>query len=142
MECPIKVLTHQIIRIAQTHKTMVENRLLGEKVGIFPAQHRMLMVLAKEPYMSQREIAEILQVSPATITISIKKLEKQGYLIRESQEEDNRYNMVTITQKGKDVIEQSKGIFDEIGTRMFKGFSNDELEGLGCLLERIKNNLN
>lgn len=128
-------------KTAHLHKNIVENRLSEAKVGIFPAQHRILMKLAANPGINQRELAKKMGVTPATITISVKKLINEGYVNKECQKNDNRYNLLNITDKGKETIEKSIKVFDEIDSHMFDGFEDSELEQLKGYLSRIYINL-
>jgi len=69
------------------------------------------------------------------------KLEKGGYIKRETVEEDNRFNKITITEKGNKVVEQSKQIFDLVHQKVFEGFSEEEKRTLFTLLQKLNSNL-
>ena len=45
-----------------------------DATGVFHAQHRLLMEIARNPNVSQNDIAKIMDVSAATIAVSLKKL--------------------------------------------------------------------
>ncbi|MDO4331426.1 MAG: MarR family transcriptional regulator [Eubacteriales bacterium] len=110
--------------------------------GVYRSQHRLLMHLNRLPNCSQVEIAQHLEISPAAVAVSIKKLEKGGYIRRETDESDNRVHQVTITPKGEQVIRKSEVMFREVERRMFQGFSEEEMELMDRFLERIYKNLN
>ena len=86
------------------------------------------MILGKHPDCSQSAIAEKLEISPAAVAVSLKKLEKAGYISRQCDEADNRMNHVVVTPKGKEVINQSIIYFQEVEDAMFKDFSEEEME--------------
>lgn len=130
-----------MLRVYRRQKHIVENMLNSEKIGIYPAQHRLLMELANESEISQKELSKRLNVSPATVTISIKKLVKDGYVKKSSLKNDNRYNMIAITEKGRKIIEKSIRIFDASEAKILAGFSDEELDGLNNMFVRIYNNL-
>ena len=125
-----KELQHQIVNLfRQSDQAM--KRVIGKKVedtGIYRSQHRLLMILGKNPDCSQTAIANKLEISPAAVAVSLKKLEKAGYITRSCDAEDNRMNHVVITDKGKKAIDQSILYFQEIEDAMFEGFSQEELE--------------
>ena len=92
------------------------HRLLERQVshtGVFPSQHRLLMELNLNPACAQMELAEKFGVSAAAITVSLKKLEKGGYIRRKADREDGRVNHVEITPEGKAVVGQSLRLFEE-----------------------------
>lgn len=135
-------LQHQIVNLfRQSDQSM--KRVIGKKVedtGIYRSQHRLLMILGKHPDCSQTVIANKMEISPAAVAVSLKKLEKSGYITRSCDEEDNRMNHVVITEKGKKAIDQSILYFQEIEDAVFDGFTEEELETYVAFLERFISN--
>lgn len=136
-----KDVVHSMLKLCNKQKNVTENSFNREKIGIFPAQHRLLMELSTMETINQRDLSRKLNVSPATVTVSIKNLVKEGYIIKQNLEKDNRYNMLEITDKGKSIVERSLEIFNSIDENMFRGFSEDELITLNNMLTRMYNNL-
>lgn len=90
---------------------------------------------------SQRQLAQVLRVSPATIATSLKSLERLGYVEKRVDEQDARRNRVTITEKGKAAVKQCFEVFHEIDRRMMEGFSVQEQESLDRLHRKMIDNL-
>lgn len=134
-----KEITFKMIRTNIIHRRIMENCLEG--VGVFQGQHRILMELSEKEYESQKEIAAAMKVSTATIAIALKKLEKNGYINKTMDKEDNRLNKIVITEKGQNAIEMSRQLFDGIDSAMFEGFSNEEKKNFVNMLDRIEDNL-
>lgn len=101
----------------------------------------MLMCISDHPNVSQKELAEKSKVSAATVAVSLKKLEKGGYIRRVVDERDNRYNQLCLTEKGQRIVEKSKQIFLDVDKSMFDGFSPEELEKMEEFLDRMYENL-
>jgi DNA-binding MarR family transcriptional regulator len=80
-------------------------------------------------------------ISPAAVTTSLKKLEKEEYVTRAATDEDNRRNEIHITEKGIAKINENHGIFEALDRSMFEGFSEEELATLISLMNRIDKNL-
>lgn len=125
----------KFMRVMKIHKMILENKL--NKSGVYRSQHQLLMYIFDNPHASQKEIAIFQNVSPAAIAVSVKKLEKGGYIKRVIDEEDNRANKICITEKGINIIEYSKDYFTHVEKVMFSGFSENELGQLGAFLDRI-----
>lgn len=106
-------------------KRCIEKKV--EHTGVYRSQHRLLMMLGRNPNRSQTEIAEKLDISPAAVAVSLKKLEKSGYISRQCDENDNRVNFIEITEKGKMTILVSEKYFSEIEEALLRGFSGEEL---------------
>jgi len=53
-----------------------------EEVGITPPQFNLLERVANFPGSSMREIAEGLNLTPPTVSVAVRRLEKKGFLLR------------------------------------------------------------
>lgn len=132
-------VTRRMILTNQMHKRMLEKNLEG--TGIHRGQHRLLMTLACKPFQSQVELARKLEVTPATIAVSLKSLEKTGFIERRMRQEDNRVNFVELTERGRQIVEMSRDFFDMLDRQMYQGFSEDERIQFSHFLERIYQNM-
>lgn len=134
-----KEIIHQLINFAVKHRRIMQNYL--DETGVYHAQHRLLMEISCNPNVSQMDIAKSMDISAATVAVALKKLEKGGYINREVDEEDNRLNKITITDKGNRVVEQSKQIFDYTDQKVFEGFTEEEKYTLYALMQKLNENL-
>jgi DNA-binding MarR family transcriptional regulator len=90
---------------------------------------------------SQRELAQTLHVSQATIATSLKSLERLGYVEKRCDDRDNRRNRVAITEKGAAAVKQCFEVFQDIDLRMLEGLSPQEREELERLHCKVLKNL-
>ncbi len=128
------------IRVSRMHHAEVERQV--SCLRIHHSQHRMLMYLYQcTDNPSQREVADALGISSAAVTVTLKGLEREGYVARSMTEEDNRRNQVSITDAGRRKIEESGAIFDSVDRAVFAGFSDDEVDAFSALLTRMYENL-
>ena len=136
-------LIGKLIFISKEHKMAVDRYV--EKNGLQKSQHRLLLMLnyliETRQNVSQRDLAESLNVTPAAVAVTLKKLEKSGIVEKNTSEKDNRYNELAITPKGRQIVEDSKVAFRSADAVMFKGITRKEMEQLNGLLDRIGNNL-
>ncbi len=91
--------------------------------------------------LTQNDIAARLDIGKSTVAKSVAKLEEMGYLIRSGNEDDGRSIIVTLSEKGRQVIpELEKGGY---GTyeRMFGCLTDIERTLFIALLEKITANL-
>lgn len=132
-------LQHNIINLSrqadQTMKRVISKKV--EKTGIYRSQHRLLMILGKHPDSSQTALAAEMEISPAAVAVSLKKLERSGYISRQCNADDNRINHVVVTDKGKEAITESIRYFQEIEDAVFADFSEEELEQYSIFLKRM-----
>ncbi len=106
------------------------------------SQHRMILHLSrKNAPVSQKELADEFEISPAAVAVACKKLEAQGYITRTASETDNRVNELLVTPKGKALAEETKRFFYGMDLEMFKGLSEEELKTFTACLEKMQENL-
>ena len=73
--------------------------------------------------------------------MTLKKLERGGYVERIVDRDDNRYNKIRITEKGQKEVEQSIELFKRVEKGMFAGFSDGEKECFYACLQKLSGNL-
>ncbi len=129
-----------LLRVMRRHHACVERRIGA--LGIHHSQHRMLMHLAQcNRIPSQKELAEAMGISPAAVATALKRLEKEGYIARTMQGEDNRRNEIRITELGLAKVMESRAIFESVDRAMFEGLSEEELLTLSRVIRRMDENL-
>jgi len=134
-----KAIIQQIIGFAIRHRKVMQNYL--DETGVYQAQHHLLMRISHDRCASQKDLAMSMDISASTVAVSLKKLEKGGYIKKEMDKGDNRLNKITITEKGNRVIEQSRQIFESAHQRLFEGFTEEEKCTLSALLKKLDGNL-
>lgn len=117
------------------------NFKLFEKIEIHPGQVPLLMTIRFNDGLSQKELANSLYVSPPTVAVSLKRMEKVGLIKKQDDEHDMRVTRVYITEKGIDTVEKIREVTDEIEQETFAGFSIEEKLLFKRLLMQIKDNL-
>lgn len=90
---------------------------------------------------SQRELADLSHVSPATVATSLKSLERNGYVVRSIDPADSRRNIISITDKAVEAMEEGHKVFQGVENAMFVGFSEEEVQQLNRFHLRMIQNL-
>ena len=114
---------------------------LLEKIGLYRGQPPMLHALWEQEGLSHTELAARLQISPATITKMIQRMERAGFIQRKSDPQDQRLSRVYLTEAGRAIRGEVEAIWFHIEAETFAGFSIQEKESLRNLFLRIQNNL-
>ncbi len=112
-----------------------------EQSNLYRGQGLMLLFIADHDGQTHSEIAERLNISPAAATKAIKRLEKEGYLQRQSDENDERISRVFLRKEGRAIIEEIYTSFKRLDKKTFEGFSDEDLDKFHEYLTRILNNL-
>lgn len=130
----------QFIRLDRLHRRAIE-RQVGE-MGLHRSGHRLLMYLNRhQKTPSQAELARFLEISPPAVTGTLKRLEAEGYIRRECSKEDNRNNVIQITDKGRDVLKDTRSRFNAVDGAMLQDLSDEDIALFCTLTEKMYNNL-
>ncbi|MDQ0362974.1 MarR family winged helix-turn-helix transcriptional regulator [Breznakia pachnodae] len=111
------------------------------KIEMHKGQPEILAYIYMHKDCKQYEIAKYLGISRASIGVSVKRMEKQGFIEVVPNKEDARATMLQITKKGVKLLVQSDMVMDEYITKKYDGFSDDEIDQYIRLQTKIKNNL-
>lgn len=127
------------------HKTTVRLRQsLGQNLRPFeltPEQFGVLGRLWENEGLSQRELADQLFKDKPTITRMLDKLHERGLVRREPDRRDRRIFRVFLTDQGKALEAPITEALKGFRQRAYRGFSQDEQDGLKAQLDRIFGNL-
>lgn len=107
-------------------------------------QPAILSILSQEEdgtIQSQKELAKRLRVSAATVTVSLKSMERDGYIKKLSNAADLRCKPISITEKGLWAARLIDEVFETLDHGMYYGFSPEELEHISQLYRRMIDNL-
>ena len=114
-----------------------------KKTGMYSGKNKILMYIADrgENYPNQKEIAKTFEITPSAVAVTLKQLEKDGLVKRTVLEIDNRVNRVALTDKAKKLAAESKETTFEVCEKAFDNFTDNELETLSMLLDKLGKNL-
>lgn len=134
-----KEAVHRMCRVTLLHRYRISTALSG--LNIYRGQPEILEYLADHGDCSQRELADFLGVSPASIATSLKRMSKAGFIERTPDEADRRVNRLRLTAKGEDIRKAGRAECNKVDETVFKGFSDEEIAAFSDMLARISENL-
>ena len=112
-------------------------RRCADELGIPSGYRHMLIYLAHHDGVSQLELAKFSHLTPPTVSVTLQKMERDGFIERRADSSDQRQMLVYITEKGKSLEIQSKMKADETEILALKDFGDEEKEALSEYLRRI-----
>lgn len=91
------------------------------------SQYLVLMALAEEDGVSISSLARRLEVSKATMTPMLRRLEVMGFLSREIPKDNERQKIVTLTKSGRNIWTKSCDVSSEVfaGTGLTKAEADE-----------------
>ncbi len=126
------------------HKRRVTEEQASRGVGDLGSPMLLLSLFYAETageQWSQRDVARTIRISPATVAVSLKTLERDGYVKRSADERDQRRNRVELTDKGRQAVEKCGESFRAVDERMLSGFTPEEKAQLTGFFTRMIDNL-
>lgn len=143
---PVQELEMLSRQINQAHRSAVQAEL--NAAGLGEVGHPMLLTIlqgscpddAEGQCQAQRDLAQLLHISPAAVATSLKSLEKGGYIRREPGS-DARKNRVILTPKGVEAVTVCQNAFVRVSQRMLSDFSPEERAQLLSFRQRMLRNL-
>lgn len=108
---------------------------------LFPGQIPLLSMINRSNGCTQKEIGNFLRFKPASITDSLKRMEKANLITRKQDEKDLRISRVYITDLGRDQLKKAVETSHQLEAICFAGFTTEEKELFISYLKRIKDNL-
>jgi DNA-binding MarR family transcriptional regulator len=114
---------------------------LWDELGLHRGQPFLLAVLWEQEGITHSELANRMQVSPATVTNMLKRMEKAGFVERRPDAEDQRVSRVYLADAGREIRGRVDRHWQEVEAQVFGTFSEQESETLRELLTRVQQEL-
>ena len=119
------------------HRRMHE---LLDDLGLYRGQPSMLNALWAKDGMTHAQLADRLSKSPATITKTVKRMEKAGFVERRPDPRDERLSRVYLTDAGRDIRSAVEDVWRTFEEQAFAGLGEEELTVFrGLLLNGCQN---
>ncbi len=132
-----------ITKIKQLHSRALAQCISDKGIDAFSGeQGKILFVLWRKDKITQKELATETGLAKNTITIMLEKMGKNNLIRKITDENDKRKSLVILTDYAKSL----KKPFDEISDdemlkKVYKGFSEEEIDKYEEYLHRIIRNL-
>jgi DNA-binding MarR family transcriptional regulator len=106
-------------------------------LGLAPADAGILRILASEPGMTQRALAQRLGIFPSRLVLLLDDLAKRGWVERQATPKDRRSNALRLTKSGISKLEAVGRIAREHQEDLCAGLDETERARLEELLEKV-----
>ena len=117
------------------------SELVANNVDLTPEQYLLIDLLWDEGPLTQQEIANQMQKDKNSITKLIDGLEKKGYVVRETNTEDRRKNLVVVTKMGEGKKQEITRIAINAADNILGGIPLVELNTVVEVLNKLNRNM-
>lgn len=105
--------------------------------GLTLARARALQYLAREENVSQRDLADHLEIEHPSVVRLLDGLEKQGLIVREAMDGDRRAKRIELTAASRDLIKELDGITKAMRRQLLEGIDPTALETALRVLQHV-----
>ena len=113
------------------------NKRIGEPFQLRRIDYTILMLVAANPHVTQRQISLALDVSAPRLTLVCDKLVERELITRTRSEEDRRKQIIALTRKGAALVKKAERIADGVESELLGHLSEVERAQLFQLLEKV-----
>lgn len=139
---PLDVAVLQAFRRAGHANRQMFMRLVGAEQHGRPGRAFVLLVLGRAgDWMSQRDLAEALHVTPPTVSVMLQKMEQGGLVERRTDDADQRVTKIRITEKGRELAQSISRRYEDYVEASLGKMSEADRETLARLLTTFADNL-
>lgn len=100
-----------------------------------------LLSIKSGAHSHQRDLADTIGITGATLTHHLNAMERDGLLTRRRQEHNRRVHVVELTETGEATFAKLAAAASGFDQRLRQGFRKQELAELGRLLQRLVANV-
>jgi MarR family transcriptional regulator for hemolysin len=100
-----------------------------------------LVLIAGHPAMSQRELADRLEIEGPTLVRLLHQLGAMGLVTRQQNPDDHRANTLHLTAAGRAAAKRLRRAMDAVRARLLAGVSDDELADALRVFEAVRNSM-
>ena len=111
------------------------HKIRGFMGNSYRGQGRVLKLLKMQPEISQKDLAELLDMRPQSLGELLAKLENTGFVTRGPSDSDKRIMIVRLTEKGAEAGSQDAD--PPVHDALFSCLSEEEQTNLSEYLSRI-----
>ncbi|WP_120510575.1 transcriptional regulator SlyA [Photobacterium salinisoli] len=132
-------LAEQLSRVSRLWK-MVADRELAPLGLTHPRWTALWKLQRLGDNVSQKTLAEALEIELASLMRTLKQLEEQSLVTRRCCDSDKRARIVSLTEEGRQLLTLMEARIMQVRKQLLSNISSQELQKLGLILEQIAHN--
>lgn len=133
----------QMNRLLRTYMANLQHFYisLSPQLALTPQQARTLLYIEKHPGLIQREIGDYFHLRNASVTSMLKNLERDGYIVRQNDQESARIKRIFLTAAGKTKTAKIKEVFDQAYAQIVARLREEDINAMIAAMKKINQDL-
>ena len=132
-----KELLNLFTDMVRSHTAYMDRSL--SVLNLSNGQGGVISALGRNGALTQNELAKFRQVTPATISIMIDRMERDGLVTRSSEKANSRSNKVVLTDKGWDLYKKLDELMTTEAQTVFSTLTDDERHEAEIIFHKLIN---
>ena len=133
-------LVHQLSQITKKYLSAFSD--LTETIPLDRYHYALLLIDEHNEILTQKALAELLQVDKSFMVSMIDYLTDGGFVYRETNSDDRRQQVIKLTAHAKEIIPQIHKSIQVLNQRAFESVSKEKMNAFFETIEILQNNLN
>jgi DNA-binding MarR family transcriptional regulator len=136
MDNNLEETANRFLKLASRLRRLGTGTSMPMGAAMSPSQLAMIEFAASNKNCGIQEMAEALNLSTPTVSISVRQLESTGLIARKPHPQDGRAVQLSLTPQGQDIYRQVHSFRHQKIEKLLSGLSPEERETLVGLLEQ------
>lgn len=132
-------LSYLLRSVGMKYRYYANNKLGKDRWGV--SQDLAIYHITKNKKLDQKNLANKLNITPASVSVIVNQLESEGLLNRIPDEKDGRKFNLLLTEKGQSLMPKIRKSWLKIQEEITNGFTESENANLLRLLQKVEKNL-
>lgn len=132
-------LGYQVNHLARLLAAALRERI--EPLGVVPGQFAQLLVLLERDGISQAELCREVQIDQSTMTHTLRRMERDGLVSRESDPADQRRSVIRLTPQARQLAPRLVDAARDVNALAAAGVSAADLDTFMRVLATAIENL-
>lgn len=131
----IEKIARQVLELYEKISSWEHSVVKGS--GLTPEQMHTIEIVGHERSIRMKDLAGKMGITTGTLTVSVDRLEKQGFLIRKRHETDRRSFLIVLTEKGEEYFKEHYNFHLNMTEELVSGLTGEEQEMFSRILDKI-----
>jgi len=133
-------LAHQLIQI--TKKYLGEFAQQSKEISLERYHYTLLLIYENNELLTQKDLADLLQVDKSFMVNMIDYLEQNGFVNRMTNNSDRRQYLIKLTDKAKAILLPINKLFTAVNKQALSGLPQSKIDCFYEVLNTLQQNLN
>lgn len=132
-------LVYQLIQITKKYLGVFSD--ISQHIPLERYHYALLLIDEHHETLTQKALAELLQVDKSFLVTMIDYLTSNGFVYRETNLEDRRQQVIKLTTKAKKIIPEIDITFKTLNAKAFESIPKDDVKTFFKTIELLQSNL-